>query len=1172
MPRPQTVKSTCCYCGVGCGIQVTKSLDGKLSVKGNEDYPVNKGMLCSKGMNLHYATQDYSDRLLHPMMRGNKSQPLSNVSWEQALTRAAATFKTIQNKYGPDSVGFYVSGQLLTEEYYIVNKLTKGFLKTNNIDTNSRLCMSSAVVGYKKALGEDSVPVSYEDLEIADTFLVAGANPAWCHPILWRRIEAHKEANPNVKIVVVDPRKTQSVALADLHLQIKPGTDITLFHAIGRILIENDWIDPAFISEATEGFENYKSKVFERSVEEAAGICDVPVEDIALAAKYIADAKGYIPMWTMGLNQSVIGTDKNSTLLNLSLITGHIGKPGSGPLSLTGQPNAMGGREVGGLANMLAVHKDYTNPEHRDHVANFWGVQDLSDRPGLPATKMFEALAEGKMKAIWIMCTNPSVSLPNARLVDEALKKAKFVVVQDVSNLSDTVKYADLVLPAAGWTEKDGTMTNSERRVSYLNKITDAPGECLPDAEILWRFAEKMGWKDNFNYSSYSEIYDEHCALTKGTNLDVSGLSHKRLKEEGSFQWPVPSVDSTGTTRLFEDKKFFTPSTKAQIITVESDMNRSEALDEDLPLVLTTGRIRDQWHTMTKTGKVNKLKQHIDKPFLEIHPEDAQAREINDGDVVEIKSRRGEVRVNAKVTPDIKRGVVFLPMHWGKILNKDFGRANNVTNALLDPYSKEPDFKYSAVQVAKFSKPAEKIIIVGAGAAAFRFIQTYRELGSKDELVVFSKEKHTFYNRVLLPEYIIGKDDWSKLLKFREGETDELKVDVKDGVSIEHIDRENKTVTDSEGQVHTYDKLILATGARARRPPNLPKVDGIFTMRERSDADKFMQMMKPDSKVVIVGGGLLGLELAACLSEMNMESVIIQRANRLMERQLDKIGSDLLHQDVSEKDVTVYYNDQVDDHVLTDGKLTHVELQSGVTLECDLLVYSIGTIPNIEFAKEAGLKANRGLIVNEYLQTSDPDVYAMGEIGEFNGMLFGITAAAEQQAQIVARHAMGDTSSTYGGSLLMNILKFRDLNLCSLGYVETPKDVPGIEEVVYVDRGQRYYKKCLIKDDKLIGAILIGDKTEFADFKNLIENEVELADKRANMLIIGDGDVKEVKGELVCACNNVGHGNIVEAINDGNHTLNDIVSCTGAGTGCGSCKPEVKAILDEEMSKQTVEA
>ena len=381
-------------------------------------------------------------------------------------------------------------------------------------------------------------------------------------------------------------------------------------------------------------------------------------------------------------------------------------------------------------------------------------------------------------------------------------------------------------------------------------------------------------------------------------------------------------------------------------------------------------------------------------------------------------------------------------------------------------------------------------------------------------------------------------------------------------------------VTDSLGQVHSYDKLILATGARARRPLNLPKTDSIFTMRERSDADRFMSLMKPDSKVVIVGGGLLGLELAACLSEMEMPSVIIQRANRLMERQLDTIGSDLLHQNVVEKGVQIYYNDQVDEHYFQDGKLTHIELQSGIKLECDLLVYSIGTIPNIEFAKESGLKANRGLIVNEYLQTSDPDVYAMGEIGEFDGMLFGITAAAEQQAQIVARHVMGDTSTTYSGSLLMNILKFSDMSLCSLGSVEIPKDMPGYEEVVYVDKVQRYYKKCLIKDDKLIGAILIGDKAEFADFKNLIENEVELADKRTNLLIVGSGEIKEVKGEIVCSCNNVGHGNITEAVQEGNHTLNDIVACTGAGTGCGSCKPEVKSILDLELAKliEAVEA
>jgi ferredoxin-nitrate reductase len=422
------IKTTCSYCGVGCGIIVKKDANNTISVEGDSEHPVNKGMLCSKGMNLHYVANDTSDRILYPEMRWSRSHPRERVSWDTALNRAASVFKSIIKKHGPDAVAFYVSGQSLTEEYYIANKLTKGFLGTNNIDTNSRLCMSSAVVGYKKTFGEDSVPVSYEDIELADCFLITGANPAWCHPILFRRIEKHKEENPDVQIIVIDPRKTDSANFADLHLQLTPGTDIVLYNAIGRCLYKMGLIDDDFIKNHTEGFDDYKKLIFNTSLRKASNLCGVSEKEIKKAARIIGLSKGFISMWAMGLNQSVIGTDKNTALLNLSLITGQVGKPGSGPFSLTGQPNAMGGREVGGMANLLAVHKDLQNEEHRREVAQFWGVDKISAKPGLTATEMFDALESGKLKAVWIACTNPLVSLPNSHKIEKAMANSKFVV------------------------------------------------------------------------------------------------------------------------------------------------------------------------------------------------------------------------------------------------------------------------------------------------------------------------------------------------------------------------------------------------------------------------------------------------------------------------------------------------------------------------------------------------------------------------------------------------------------------------------------------------------------------------------------------------------------------------------------------------------------------------
>ncbi|WP_435139826.1 molybdopterin-dependent oxidoreductase [Formosa sp. A9] len=1167
MPQKE-IKTTCSYCGVGCGIIVKKDESNKVYVEGDTDHPVNRGMLCSKGMNLHYVANDVSDRLLYPNMRWSKSHPLERVSWDTALERAAKVFKSIIQKHGPDSVGFYVSGQCLTEEYYIANKLTKGFLGTNNIDTNSRLCMSSAVVGYKKTFGEDSVPIAYDDIELADCFLIAGANPAWCHPILFRRIEQHKEKHPNVKILVVDPRKTDSANFADLHLQILPGTDVVLYNAIGRRLIDRGLIDKPFIKSNTENYEKYKKQVQSTSLKEAAKICGITIDDIKKAAQIIGQSKAFISMWAMGLNQSAIGVNKNYALLNLSLITGQVGKPGSGPFSLTGQPNAMGGREVGGMANLLAVHKDLFNETHRQEVADFWKVDKISDKAGYTATEMFDALESGKMKAVWIVCTNPMVSMPNANRVEQALKNAKFVVVQDISNRSDTLEHADLVLPAAAWLEKEGTMTNSERRISYLPKAIEAPGEARADVDILCDFAQKMGF-EGFNYNSISEIYQEYSEMTKGTNVDVSSLNYDRLKTEGTFQWPVTENNKAGTARLFQDKKFYTPSQKAVFNIPSFIKNVSDEPNADYPLILTTGRVRDQWHTMTKTGKVSRLKTHYASPVLEISPVDAFIHKIKDGDVAEVTSANGIVRVRAKVTDSVKNGVVFLPMHWGKQLQSDLNRANNLTHTIVDPVSKEPDFKYTRVSVAKYKKEKEKIIVVGAGAAAFRFIQNYREHSETDEIVVFSKENNPFYNRVLLPEYVTEELTWEQLLKIKEKELAKLKISLLADTYIVEIDRENRLATDNHGNAHYYDKLILATGSRAFVPNDVQlDLPGRFTLRSKQDADRFKSYLDgtnlkaQDQHVTIVGGGLLGLELAAALKHRNVNTTIIQRASNLMERQLDSISSKLLARHVQELGIQIYFSNEVSTVFDADEKHTlSITLKSGKTFKSNAIVYAIGTRPNIEIAKSSGIVCGRGIKVNHHLQSSDPNVFAIGEIAEFNNNLLGITSAAEEQAAILANFLAGDISSVYKGSVAMNILKFSDLDLCSLGNITVPDNDASYEEIIFMDMTKRYYKKCIVKDDLLVGAVLMGDKNEFAEFKTLIESKVELSDKR-DKLLRGASNDKPVIGKLVCSCSQVGEGNINEAITNGCTNFTELCNQTGAGLGCGSCKTEVREILN----------
>jgi ferredoxin-nitrate reductase len=1157
-------KSTCCYCGVGCGVSIQKDTLGRLSVEGEVGYPVNDGKLCSKGLNLHYTVNDTSDRLLYPLMRYGKSHPRKRVTWDIAMERTAAVFKSLIKQYGPDSVAFYASGQCLTEEYYVINKLIKGYIGSNNMDTNSRLCMSSAVVGYKMSLGEDTVPVSFADLDHADVIFVAGANPAWCHPILWRRVEAAKERNPNVKIIVSDPRKTQTCSLADLHLQLNPGTDIVLHHAIGRVLIELDAVDKDFVGSHAAGFEDYQTSVFKRSIKEASLICGVLETEIRKAAAYIAGAKGFITMWTMGLNQSAVGVNKNLSLINLNLITGQIGRQGAGPLSLTGQPNAMGGREVGGLSNLLPAHRDLLNPEHRAEVEAYWGVPAgrIAPKPGLSATEMFDALEAGTLKAVWIICTNPLISMPDVHKVEAALKKAKFVVVQDISNRVETLAFADVIFPAASWAEKEGTMTNAERRIAYVPKVVDAPGEALPDAEIISRFAREMGF-EGFDYKNAEAIYDEHAQLTAGTNIDISGLNYSILRENRSVQWPYPKgMTGAGTSNLFTDKRFYTTSGKAQIKVV-SDENTSEKCSPEYPFVLNTGRIRDQWHTMSKTGKVNKLKQHILESFVEIHPDDAANQGIKESMLVEVKSIRGLVRVKAKLTTDIKRGLVFMPMHWGKIGGRDLNRVNNITSALVDPISKEPDFKFSAVSVLPFMKAKQKIIVVGAGAGACGFVKTYRQSNTVDEIVVFSKEDLPFYNRVLLPDYISGNLPWMNLVKMSDEEESENEITLHRGVWIESINREAKTVTDNNGYVHSYDVLILATGSRPAMLRDLPPLKGIFTMRNRSDADRFRAHLDPTKgPVLIVGGGLLGIEIAASLQEINVLVTLVHRNSRFMDRQLDPLGSQLLHEELIDRGISIHYNDEIE-RLFGDYSVKGARLKSGLQVPCQAIVIAIGIIPNIEIAKQAGLETQRGVCVDTYLQTSDPHIFAIGEIAECDGSLYGITAAAEQQAEVVARYLLGDISRQYTGSLMMNILKMQGTDICSMGVVECPKD-PAYEEVIFMDKAKRYYKKCIIHNDRLIGAILIGDKREFLEFRNLIEQKIELSEKR--LLLLRTGKPSEpVLGALICSCNGVGEGNLINKIEAGCRDHVQLCQLTGAGMGCGSCRPEVKAILQRTL-------
>ncbi|VVE71824.1 nitrate reductase [Pandoraea captiosa] len=700
--------TTCCYCGVGCGMLVESDGERIVGVRGDPAHPANHGRLCSKGMTLPLTTQSLAGRVLMPEMRASRDAGRAPVTWDAALEAVASRFADVIHRHGPDAVAFYVSGQLLTEDYYVFNKLAKGLVRTNNIDTNSRLCMSSAVSAYKMALGADGPPACYDDLDAARTVIFAGSNMAYAHPVLFRRLEAAKAADPSIRWIVVDPRRTDTAAMADLHLPIVPGTDVALFHGMLHHLIWEGRIDRRYIDAHTEGFDALKQTLRAYAPQFVADICGIEESALRQAADWFGESPAALSLYCMGLNQSSHGTQKNLALIHLHLATGQIGRAGAGPFSLTGQPNAMGGREVGGLATMLAAHREIGNAAHRAEVEQIWGVTGLSDRPGLPAVEMFDAVRAGRVKAIWIACTNPVHSMPDSARVREALANAEFVVVQEAFHQTDTVPYADVLLPAASWGEKTGTVTNSERRISRVRAAVAAPGAARADwwiaSEAARRLAPKLGVSpEPFAFSSVEAIFDEHRALTVGRDLDIGGIDYALLEARGPQQWPFPAGAAQGASRRYEDGIFATPDGRARFHAFDYQPV-AEPINARHPLRLLTGRLRDQWHGMSRTGRVGQSFEHAPDPSLTMHPGDAARRGLRAGDLVRLSSRRGERVLMLAVSDDVASGTVFVPMHWsGQFLGG--GGVNDTTTGVVDPYSKQPELKHAAVRVDPLTLP-----------------------------------------------------------------------------------------------------------------------------------------------------------------------------------------------------------------------------------------------------------------------------------------------------------------------------------------------------------------------------------------------------------------------------------------------------------------------------------
>ncbi|PPJ48482.1 nitrate reductase [Rhizobium sp. KAs_5_22] len=706
---PTETRTTCPYCGVGCGVIATVDDHGDVSVKGDPDHPSNFGRLCSKGSALA-ETLDLDGRVLAPEIAG---QP---VGWDQALDLVATRFADTIAEHGPDAVAFYVSGQMLTEDYYVANKLMKGFIGSANIDTNSRLCMASSVAGHRRAFGADTVPGTYEDLELADLVVLVGSNMAWCHPVLYQRIAAAKLARPGMKVVVIDPRRTATSDIGDLHLSIRPDGDVALFSGLLAHLVNEGVIDQSYIASHTRGFAEAFAAA-DLSMADLIEATGLPARQIRQFFELFARTTKVVTCYSQGVNQSSSGSDKVNAIINCHLATARIGRPGMGPFSLTGQPNAMGGREVGGLANMLAAHMTLENPDHRERVQRFWNAPRMADKPGLKAVEMFEAVADGRIKALWIMSTNPVVSMPDADRVRAAIAQCPFVVVSDIESRTDTARLAHVLLPATGWGEKSGTVTNSERRISRQRPFLASPGKARPDWWQMTEVARRMGFAKAFPYENAAGIFAEHARLSgfeNGGERDFDIGAHGKDDQSAydamvPFQWPQPEGRLPADTRFFAEGRFYHCDGKARFVATPARI--PHRTDAAFPLVLNTGRIRDHWHTMTRTGKSARLSAHIAEPFAEIHPLDAAIHKVTHADLVELCAENGSrVIVRALLSERQSPGSIFVPMHWTEE-TASLARIDALIPPLTDPVSGQPALKHVAVSMTRFAPSAHAFAV-----------------------------------------------------------------------------------------------------------------------------------------------------------------------------------------------------------------------------------------------------------------------------------------------------------------------------------------------------------------------------------------------------------------------------------------------------------------------------
>jgi ferredoxin-nitrate reductase len=1163
------VRTLCPYCGVGCGL-IAEVRGGRLDgVAGDPLHPVNRGATCRKPLHLPEAVAA-PDRATRVLRRESLEERFRPVSWRSAVPMLARRLRLLRSEHGPDAIAFYISGQLLTEDYYAANKLVKGYLGTNNLDSNSRLCMSSAVAGYQGAFGADGPPPAYADIAQADCLLLLGTNTAACHPIVWTKVR--RRAEEGAQVIVVDPRRTETARAADLHLALRPGTDLALLNAMLHVITRDGLVDEGFVSRRSEGVEHALAGADEWPPERAAAECGLDAEAIIEAARRFGQSKRAMALWSMGANQSTVGTLKNRALINLCLATGNLGRPGTGPLSLTGQPNAMGGRETGGLAGALPGYRSVTSAEDRAEMRRLWDIPPeapgIAPRPGLAATELVEALEEGRVRAVWVVATNPVVSQPDAERFAAALRRAELVVVQDAYHPTETGALAHVVLPAAQWPEKEGTMTNSERRAGLVRKALDPPGDALPDWEIFARVGRALGHREAFAWRSAAEVHAEFVATTAGRPCDQSGLSHERLRREGSVQWPCPAwgpdgEGHDGTVRLYGSGPFPTGGRARFAATPHAEPE--DAPDAAFPLVLTTGRVAGQWHTMTRTGKSPALLADEPEPFLELHPADAGRAAVRDGHRARLRSRRGETSLRVRITEAVPEGTCFAPFHWGALHLEPGDRTlNALTSGALDPVSRQAELKACAVRVEPLAsrQPAphtggrRRLLVAGAGMAGQATLEAALAHSPESfDVTLVGREPELPYNRVLLSRLLAGGVGAPDLALRPPAWYERQGVSVRSGIAVERLDLPARRALLSDGTAVDFDLLVLATGSRAALPPIEGLASsGAIAFRSLADTRAILAATRPRRRAVVIGGGLLGLEAARGLRERGAQVSVVEVADRLMAAQLDDLGAGMLKRALRRLGIEVLVGRRIE-AVTGEGKPEAVVLDDGEQLPADLVVVAAGIEPDVQLANAAGLEVGRGVIVDDELRASAPGVWAVGECAEHRGTVYGLWSPVLAQAK-VAGASLGGRPAAFHGAKSATTLKVSGVDLFCGG---THRAEEGDEVVLSLDSRRGIYRRLVLRDGRLRGAVLIGDLTDAPKLSTSLTSGALVPD---DLLVAGEARVETVEpSELVCSCHRVTADQISRASADGADTAEAVARSTGATTGCGGCRSEVERML-----------